>query len=255
MWLKIPHHLTGFWLPHYGRDLTAAGSTGAGLLLAEAEAKPAGGEVVYNGVSVARGVGVQISSPYPAGYGYAASAVINIAKEVARLGLSPSAFVAAHVEEVRNMTGLGDVLAIYTGGCLVVRIKPGAPGVGEAYSLRCPKVMLITLDLSRYDTGAMLREKADAIREAGRELNFFKDPTFDTFLTYARQFSERVGFMPPWARRLLEGVPGVVGYFAKKGVLAVVAERDRWRDVAQLLAERGAIHVAELKERRVEASR
>ncbi|MFN3804542.1 MAG: GHMP kinase [Pyrobaculum sp.] len=256
MRLKIPHHLTGFWLPHYDKSPVATGSTGAGLLLAEAEIELAGGEVVYNGVVVARRAGVQISSPYPAGYGYAASAVINIAMGVAEVGLSPAAFVTAHMREVLNMTGLGDVLAIYTGGCLVVRIRPGAPGVGEAYPTPCPNVVLITVDLSRYDTRAMLTERAGAIREAGREAvaAFLKDPTFDAFLHHARQFSRRVGFLPRWAE-LLEGAPGVVGYFAKKGVLAVVAERDSWRDVARLLAGRGAIHVVELRERRVEASR
>jgi pantoate kinase len=121
MQLLIPHHVTGFWLPHYTENPLSTGSLGAGLLLDYAIVRFTGSGVYYNGVSVEDGLGIKIHSPYPLGFGYAGSAVLNIAKHVRLHGLSLKAFQEAHVAEVTAGTGLGDVLAIYTGGCLVVR--------------------------------------------------------------------------------------------------------------------------------------
>ncbi len=253
--LKIPHHLTGFWLPRYSRDPVATGSIGAGLLLEEAAVEFVGSSTLYNGVHIASDVGVRITSPYPIGYGYAASAVLNIARSIAVVGLDKSAYVTAHVEEVKRLTGLGDVLAIYTGGCLVVRTKPGAPGVGEAFSVRCPKAVLITVDLGRQNTSQMLTERAGALERAGRDavLTFASEPTFESFLTVARRFSKEVGFLPGWVAEVLKNTPGVLGYFAKKGVVAVAVEVDRWIDVVEKFAG-WQTHVTELRDRRVYVS-
>lgn len=249
--LLVPHHVTGFWAPRYSGDPVRSGSIGAGLLLEYAEAVFGGDAVVYNGLLLERaGVGVSIKSPYPLGYGYAASAVVNIAKAFAAYGDSPRAFVEAHVSEVKNMTGLGDVLAIYTGGCLVVRTAPGAPGVGSAYGVECPKAALVTLDMAPASTASMLQSRHSLLVAAGEEIyaEFVKEPTFERFLELAQRFSKRLGFLPPWAEELKK-TRGVVGLYAKKGVLAVVAELEWARDVAEFLATRGAVHVSKLEKR------
>ena len=250
--LFIPHHVTGFWTPVYSNDATATGSVGAGVLLGGALAFYHGDYVSYNGAVLERGVGVRITSPFPLGYGYAGSAVVSIAKAVAEAGLSMEAFVKAHVEEVRRGTGLGDVLAIYTGGCLVVRTRPGAPGVGEAFSLPCPSLMVVAVDLRREDTSVMLRTRHDAVVEAGGEAvrGFMRNPSFESFLEHAYLFSKRAGFLPGGLDNLRR-LPGVVGLYAKKGVLLVFVERDKASGVAEAARGLGGVHLAALGELRV----
>lgn len=166
--LLIPHHVTGFWLPHYAEDPLATGSTGAGLLLDYAVVNFADRGVYYNGEFLGEWPGVETSSPYPLGYGYAGSAVVNIAKYVRLRGLSLEAFQMAHAAEVTAGTGLGDILAIYTGGCLVVRTRSGAPGVGEAVGYPCPPLAAVTVHAKRLETAAMLRDLRRVLDVEGR---------------------------------------------------------------------------------------
>jgi len=251
--LRIPHHITGFWRPYYSVDPLRTGSIGAGLLVDEAVVKFTEADgVYYNGELVAPNGGVEVQSPYPLGYGYAASAVFNIARAVRRLGLGIEAFIEAHVREVEAGTGLGDVLAIYTGGCLVVRTRPGAPGVGSAYSISCPPLALVTVDLLKVHTGAMLERLREFLQGEGARLveKFMEEVDVLKFLEIANEFSKRAGFMPKWAEDVNK-LRGVVGCFAKKGVVAVVVEMDFALDVADRLAKYGVVHVVELRDRRV----
>ncbi|ABL88526.1 pantothenate kinase [Pyrobaculum islandicum DSM 4184] len=252
MRLKIPHHVTGFWLPHYGGSPLETGSVGAGLLLDYAEVYLSGAGVRYNGELLEAGPGVDIKSPYPLGYGYAGSAVVNIAKHVAVLGLGLEAFQRAHIAEVEAGTGLGDVLAIYTGGCLVVRTSPGAPGVGKAYGYDCPRLFVATVDLRRAETATMLKSLRLQLEIEGRRaVEAMIDGDFQTFLELARRFSRAVGFLTPQLEEELRRLAGVSGFYVKKGVLVVVAERDHVTDVAETLRRYGAVHIAELKWRAV----
>ena len=252
MRLLIPHHVTGFWLPRYAEDPLTTGSLGAGLLLGYAVAQFRDGGVYYNGEFLGGGPGVEIRSTYPLGYGYAGSAVVNIAKYVRLRGLSLEAFQMAHAAEVTAGTGLGDVLAIYTGGCLVVRTRPGAPGVGEAVGYPCPPLAAVTVHTKRLETAAMLRDLRTVLEVEGRKaVERAVDGDFYTFLETARRFSTAVGFLSKELDAELAGLRGAVGHYAKKGVLVVVAERDRADDVAERLKRLGPVRICELKTRAV----
>ncbi len=252
MQLIIPHHVTGFWLPYYSDSPLTTGSLGAGLLLDYAVATFSEEGVYYNGTYIGEGPGVEISTPYPLGYGYAGSAVLNIAKYVRLRGLSLEAFQMAHAAEVAAGTGLGDVLAIYTGGCLVVRLKPGAPGVGRAVGYDCPPLTALTVHTRRIDTSAMLRDLKTLLATEGRKaMEQMPDGDFYSFLAIARRFSLAVGFLTKELDAELAGLRGAVGHYAKKGVLVVVAERDRADDVAEQLRRLGPVKTCELKKRAV----
>ncbi len=251
--LFIPHHVTGFWIPTYAEDPLSTGSVGAGVLIGGAVAAYGEEEGVwYNDLLLEPGGDVRISSEFPLGYGYAASAVVSIAKAIGAFGLSREAFTKAHVEEATRRTGLGDVLAIYTGGCLIVRTRPGAPGVGAAHSLTCPNVYAVTADLARIDTRHMLASRHEAIVEAGSEALriFMREPSFTSFLEAAERFSRRVGFLDERAEALRRR-RGVLGLFVKKGVLAIFVEREWATDVAEEARKFGEVHVKELRELRV----
>jgi len=252
MRLLIPHHITGFWLPHYTDDPLTTGSLGAGLLLEYAVATFREEGVYYNGMYMGGGPGVEIHTPYPLGYGYAGSAVLNIARYVRLRGLSLEAFREAHVAEVAAGTGLGDVLAIYTGGCLVVRTKPGAPGVGQAEGYDCPSLAVVTVHIRHVETREMLRSLRGALEAEGkRALERAVDGDFYAFLETARSFSLAVGFLDRELDVEISKLKGVVGHYAKKGVLVVVAELDSLEEVLSYVRRLGPAVVCMLKRRAV----
>ena len=81
-------------------------------------------------------MGVEIDSPLPLGCGFGLSGAASLATAYAlnallKLGKSKEELaMAAHVAEVENRTGLGDVCAQYHGGCLV-KLKVGYPLAAE----------------------------------------------------------------------------------------------------------------------------
>ncbi|MFB6490094.1 MAG: GHMP kinase [Thermoproteus sp. AZ2] len=252
----IPHHVTGFWAPQPAEDPARAGSVGAGILLGEAKARAIPEKrAFYNGADatgLVKGLlaerGVVVESPYPLGYGYAGSAVLALATALANFGLE--GLVKAHVAEVENGTGLGDVLAIATGGCLVYRYRPGAPGIGAAEPLKCPKAYAIAVDLAPYGTPHMLSTLGPKIREAGLAAmqEFSKNPDFESFLAVANRFSREVGFLTRRIEEVARGVRGLLGYYAKKGVAVFVAEEEWALDALAATSRLGRARAVELRD-------
>lgn len=261
MLAKIPHHVTGFWVPRYAADPAEAGSAGAGLLIGEAEARPLSERrAEYNG-SDASGLvrallasrGVSVRSPLPLGYGYAGSAVLAIAAALANF--EPAvALLKAHAAEVLGGTGLGDVLAIATGGCLVYRRRAGAPGVGEAEGLKCPRAAAVAVDLKAYSTRAMLSQLGDKIKEAGAKAlaEFSRSPSFEAFLELARRFSKEVGFLTGGVEEAAGGMRGLLGFYAKKGVAVFVVEEEWAEDAVAAASSLGTARAFKLVDRRIE---
>ena len=82
------------------------------------------------------GIKVNLTSPLPLGCGFGLSGAAALATAYAlnellhlRKDTEPLAMIA-HVAEVENRTGLGDVCSQYHGGCLV-KLKEGAPLVAD----------------------------------------------------------------------------------------------------------------------------
>lgn len=79
---------------------------------------------------------VEITSPLPLGCGFGLSGAAALAtayalNELLRLGKAAETLaMIAHVAEVENRTGLGDVCSQYHGGCLL-KLKEGAPLVAD----------------------------------------------------------------------------------------------------------------------------
>ena len=84
----------------------------------------------------AAGVKVDLMSPLPLGCGFGLSGAASLAtayalNELLHLGKDAETLaMIAHVAEVENRTGLGDVCSQYHGGCLV-KLKEGAPLVAD----------------------------------------------------------------------------------------------------------------------------
>ena len=84
----------------------------------------------------AAGVKVDLTSPLPLGCGFGLSGAASLATAYALNALlhlgkdAETLAMVAHVAEVENRTGLGDVCSQYHGGCLV-KLKEGAPLVAD----------------------------------------------------------------------------------------------------------------------------
>ena len=260
---RSPHHITGFWVPVRSGDPLTTGSLGAGILVEPGisgrglgidckvmingdcvEIKPAkiiGEEAILRG-------GVEVKPSIPLGMGGAVSAFIALALscEAVKDRLGPcsvkenllEASKLAHKAEVLSLTGLGDIIAMVTGGGLVLRLKPGAPGYGEAIAIRDPELDRVLFTIAsiekRITTPDMLSTMWDRIISVGSEAyrEFQRDPSLERFLEISNRFSRRVGFLSgefgyaidrsldPLVRR-----GEVLGYYAKKSLL-VIAHRE-----------------------------
>jgi pantoate kinase len=103
----------------------------------------------------------------------------------------------AHIAEIINRTGLGDVISQTVGG-VEVRIKPGAPGVGEVKpiahedSLRAILAGAPGLKTSEVLSNPISRNR---INTTGDSLisRIIKNPTIETFVQSSREFSDTIG--------------------------------------------------------------
>jgi len=260
----VPLHVTGFFKPYICDDPLRSGSVGAGLVLEPGlrcevrRLDGCGPRVLFNGReaeiqpvnlvleafgSGARGVEVRIDSPAPigVGYGVSGSAALAVAIALSRLAgvRELEAARLAHAAEVRALTGLGDVIAVYEGRELELRTRPGAPGLGSVTSFRVPRgISILALEIGTMHTAKMLTEMRRVIEEHGTQAleRFAENPTIWGFFECSRAFSRAVGFMP---RRVEEALgrlgDGLIGYTVKKGVLMAAVEDGFLEDAAEAL--------------------
>ncbi len=157
-----PGNISGVFkvIPH--EDPARMHSLGLGFTVREGATvslRRGGGIITFNGeeiefptvaalldrIAAGRPLAAEIETPLPLSSGFGLSGASSLAAAYAAnalldLGLSERALAtAAHVAEVENLTGLGDVCAQYHGGCLVklvagdplaaqrMPLSPGAP--------------------------------------------------------------------------------------------------------------------------------
>ncbi|MCD6323909.1 MAG: hypothetical protein J7L55_02225 [Desulfurococcales archaeon] len=264
MKVSVPLHVSGFWIPYYEPNPYLTGSVGAGIILnPPLRAELVGDKALINGreanlphlstilqVTGGSRAGARIKTPAGLGEGFGVSAAVSLAFSLSSLhsrDYGPrleEAGLYAHYAEVMHLTGLGDVIAELRGGDIVVRVKPGAPGIGKAYSIkiRGSRIAAITGQFRNYTTPQMLRELAPRIRRCGNSAlsKFMRNESIHSFLEASTDFSlctgmlthtllnELKGQLKPYIRR-----GSVLGFFVKKGLLLIMAEKN----VSQELVE------------------
>ncbi|MCS7143136.1 MAG: pantoate kinase [Aigarchaeota archaeon] len=250
---RIPLHVSGFFSPVLSLDPIRSGSIGAGIVISPgvecvfSTEVGEGAEVLMNGrptqIEPVRyllnkmgnwPVSMRFYTSAPLGVGYAVSASTAIASALGFAELlnksETEAFKLAHEAEVVSTTGLGDVQAIATGGELVVRVKPGPPGIGEAYTLPVDRSLsFVGVGLGRMYTSEMFSVYGERIVKYGAIANemFTRDPTLENFILTSEWFARNVGFMNDEISDAIKPVRGsIVGASVKKKLLFVLVEKE-----------------------------
>lgn len=249
-----PSHITGFFTIRLASDPLRSGSTGAGICLkdgvrttvmlmppgrpqsfvscgVELPLPPTCRSVVESmlGANSPFSFRAEQEASFPPNYGYGVSGASALSLAIAlerALGSSPSkAAEIAHLAEVENLTGLGDVIAEHAGG-FELRTKPGAPGFGEVRRLDHPRdILVISSPVLSFPTSRMITEEGYVrrINSYGEEAMaaFIESPTIENFMLQSRRFWDRVGVPDGRVRATVRAFEkgGVKNPSAKKGVV------------------------------------
>jgi pantoate kinase len=155
----------------------------------------------------------------PIGAGFGASGAGALSTAVAlntELGLHLSrnkVATIAHIAEVENKTGLGDVIAQTFGG-IEIRLEPGAPGIGRVDriisvegSIKPDNLVLLCVNRGPIETKAILSNAAQAerINLAGKNKveELVKQATIEQLLRLSRKFMEESGLASEKLKDLL----------------------------------------------------
>ncbi|MEM0340288.1 MAG: hypothetical protein QXN05_05905 [Acidilobaceae archaeon] len=255
---SAPHHVTALFEPSINpSDPLASGSRGVGITVEPRLLVCEEGEKSVNSLGPTakrvvdllgvQEIGVKTIRPLPPAVGFAVSGATATALALAlgsRLGLSlRRSLQVAHIAEVVERTGLGDVLAISCGIGLVFRFRAGAPGIGEVDCKPLPgSVSILGIVLKTMETREFLEHffKSKAFRLARERLEaILENPTFESFIENVNLFNKESGVLKKTLgeriSELVEKLSGLVTAYVKKGVLILLVERERTLEVYEEL--------------------
>ena len=224
----VPGHVTGFFNIENHEISLKNGSCGAGFLLSrgvKSTISPSdrlsidvnqGDETVIEEVLKILEIDdtfkitQDIQLPIGAGFGTSAASAFSLTlaiNEFLNLGSSQELCgQIAHMAEINLGAGLGDVIA-QTGKGIVLRTKPGAPGIGEIESFRKDVFIAYktfgTIKTSDIISDPYHREVLSQVGLKYLEL-FEKETTLENFLSFSNSFSIETELMSDEVRNLVD---------------------------------------------------
>jgi pantoate kinase len=111
----------------------------------------------------------------------------------------------AHNAEINCKTGLGDVLASYYGG-FEIRIKPGAPGIGQVEKIDTGNISIIMICFSPISTHKFIQEQLSKINGLGGKMvkKLLESKDYNNFQDMSLEFAKYVNVMTPRMEILIE---------------------------------------------------
>lgn len=224
----VPGHITGFFTIE-DHDITLKkGSCGAGFLLSRGVRTTIsdsdeleidvnqGDSTVIDEVLKIMEIGTDfkvtqdIQLPIGAGFGTSAASALSLTlalNEFLDLGYSTDLCgQIAHMAEVNLGAGLGDVIA-QTGHGLVLRVEPGAPGIGKIKSFE-HDVCIAWKTFGGIETSSIIRNPRhhQVISDAGlKYLEYFEEkPSLRNFLDFSNRFSNETKLMSDEVKNLVD---------------------------------------------------
>lgn len=216
----VPGHITGFFNIENHDSKLKNGSCGVGFLLTKGvkttivesdtfdfEANQGDDTVIrevldiFNLDNADFRIVQDIQLPIGAGFGTSAASALSLSlalNDFLDLGYSKELCgQIAHMAEVNLGAGLGDVIA-QTGHGLILRTKPGAPGIGEIKSFS-HDVYVAWKTFGPIETSEIIGNShhKKVISEAGvKYLEMFEEePTLENFIAFSARFSEETKLM------------------------------------------------------------
>jgi pantoate kinase len=269
-----PAHITGFFAICEHPNPLYKGSIGCGLVLeagcvtevADARGQELSARITINGkpeegettryvleqLAGAAEVRVVTNFEVPVGCGFGASAAGALStalalNELLALTMTVNAVAqVAHCAEVVNSTGLGDVIAETYGG-VVIRTKPGPPGIGVIDRLPHRTEQVSYVVLGAKPTRSVLAEGGESTRrcisEAGKEALklLMRKPTLENFMHLSRDFALRIELISDACKDALEAVraEGKVASVAMLGeTIFVIGESEALQEFGSVRASR-----------------
>ncbi|HWR24777.1 MAG TPA: pantoate kinase [Methanosarcina sp.] len=235
-----PGHITGFFQIHEHEDPHLKGSTGCGIVLNGGvttevmvgnsvekteiflNGKRVEGKTTQTVAEMMTDLPVMINSwaEIPVGCGFGASGAgalgtayaLNKALSLNKTVKSLTEY--AHVAEVVNSSGLGDIAAQSNGG-VVVRLQPGGSEFGLIDRIPASDARVFCIVLGEISTGSVLEDKAvvERINTAGKAAmsELLKKPTLENFMYQAKDFTSKTGIMSSRAKDVIEAANGSGG--------------------------------------------
>lgn len=233
-----PAHISGIFIIDIKKDPALSGSMGCGICLEDgAVTKVSAAKettVKINGVVTDAPttltaikllapqhvlVETTLNVPIGAGFGASGAGALSAAlalNEALSLGLTFRELAeAAHVAEVTNRTGLGDVTGQTFGG-IVIRKRAGAPFTVAIDKLPCRNETISWVSFSGISTKSVLSDdlKRKSINKAGRLRlkELLKKPTLHNFFRQSSAFAKEIELMSPQVMDAIEAVEAAGGH-------------------------------------------
>ncbi len=225
----VPGHITGFFTIENHETRLKNGSCGAGFLLSQGvrttvsksekliiDVNQGDSTVIDEVLSILEldntdfKITQDIQLPIGAGFGTSAASALSLTlalNEFLDLGYSQELCgQIAHMAEVNLGAGLGDVIA-QTGHGLVLRTKPGAPGIGEIESFE-EDVFIGWKTFGEIETSDIILDPhyKEVISDSGAKyLELFeKELSLENFLSFSLKFSHDINLMSDEVKSLID---------------------------------------------------
>lgn len=232
-----PAHISGFFIIDIKKDPIHSGSMGAGISLengtvttvlpAKETAIKINGEVNRAATTLSAIrlltekpvlVETTLSIPIGAGFGASAAGALSTALAVNKALSIDMTFndlaKAAHIAEVKNRTGLGDVAGMICGG-IDIRKHAGIPPVGNIDRIPCRNEIISWVCFGGISTRSVISDdmKKKSINKAGRLRlkELIKKPTLENFFRQSRAFAKEIDMISPQVRDAIEAVEAAGG--------------------------------------------
>lgn len=239
---KCPGHITGFFEIYkngINQDARYTGSRGAGVCIESGvetditvmESTETKMDIKINGkkssAPVTRSVINQflkfvnksysftiehnVEVPISAGFGASGAGALSTALALnneLQLNMTRNTVATiAHIAEVENQTGLGDVIAQTHGG-IEIRLEPGAPGIGKVdHIIPDPSLKVICVNMGKLETKSILSNPThqEKINRAGKDLinKLIQNATILNFLNLSKKFMNESGLLSEELKELL----------------------------------------------------
>jgi pantoate kinase len=232
-----PAHISGIFIIDIKKDPIHSGSMGAGICLedgAVTKVLPAkettikiNGEVNQAATTLSairllteKAIFVETTLSIPTGTGFGTSAAGALSTALAvNKALSLDMTIndlakAAHIAEMKNRTGLGDVAGMISGG-IDIRKHAGIPPVGSIDRILCRNEIISWVSFGGISTRMVLSDemKKKSINKAGRFRlkELIKKPALDNFFRQSCAFAKEIDLMSPQVRDAIEAVEAAGG--------------------------------------------